>query len=213
VGAFDFIEGSNDAALLITLPPAAYTAIVEGADGATGTGLVEVYELDRGGGKVINLSTRAYADRGGREMFGGFVVQGAPGTTKRVLIRVLGPTLSRGPATRPDRIADAMEDPFLAIYNAAGDLLIQNDDWSTGAEGGLSARDDFRPTVTYYSEKQIAATGLAPSNRREPCVMVDLPPGSYTVVASPFELLDPNPAIAQPASPGVGIVEVYEIAP
>ncbi|MEY4940700.1 MAG: hypothetical protein RIQ93_2435 [Verrucomicrobiota bacterium] len=213
VGAFDFIEGSNDAGLVVTLPPAAYTAIVEGSGGTTGTGLVEVYEVERSGGKVVNLSTRAYADRNGKEMFGGFVVQGAAGTTKRILIRVLGPTLSRGPLNRPDRLADAMEDPFLAIYNAAGDLLIQNDDWSTGSEGGVSAQNDFRPTVRYYSEKQIAATGFAPANRREPCVMVDLAPGLYTVIASPFELVDPNPAIAQAPKPGVGIVEVYEINP
>lgn len=213
VGAFDFIEGSNDAGLVVTLPPAAYTVIVEGNGGATGTGLVEVYELARSGGKVVNLSTRAYADRNGKEMFGGFVVQAAPGTTKRILIRVLGPTLSRGPADRPGLIAGAMEDPFMALHNAAGDLLIQNDDWSTGAEGGVSVINDFRPTVRYYSERQIAATGFAPSNRREPCVMVDLAPGLYTVIASPFELVDSNPAIAQPAQPGVGIVEVYEIDP
>jgi hypothetical protein len=34
----------QDAALLITLPPGAYTAIVSGAGGLTGVGLVEVYE-------------------------------------------------------------------------------------------------------------------------------------------------------------------------
>ena len=35
---------SNDSALLVTLPPGAYTAQVSGASGDTGVALVEVYE-------------------------------------------------------------------------------------------------------------------------------------------------------------------------
>ncbi|MEP7072515.1 MAG: hypothetical protein ABI839_09020, partial [Verrucomicrobiota bacterium] len=34
-----------EAATLLTLPPGPYTAVVEGADGGTGVGLVEVYNL------------------------------------------------------------------------------------------------------------------------------------------------------------------------
>ena len=45
VGAFELVNGSKDAALLITLPPGTYTAQVSTA-GATGVGLVEVYEVD-----------------------------------------------------------------------------------------------------------------------------------------------------------------------
>lgn len=45
VGAFALATGSKDAALLITLPPGAYTAQVSGAGGATGVALVEVYEV------------------------------------------------------------------------------------------------------------------------------------------------------------------------
>lgn len=46
VGAFAFGSGaSRDAAIMITLPPGAYSAQVSGADGGTGIGLVEVYEL------------------------------------------------------------------------------------------------------------------------------------------------------------------------
>ena len=36
--------------------------------------------------------------------------------------------------------------------------------------------------------------------------MADLPPGSYTVIVMPFELL-PD----EPARPGVALVEVFEI--
>jgi hypothetical protein len=44
-GAFALNGGSKDAALLITLPAGAYTAVVSGANDTSGAGLVEVYEL------------------------------------------------------------------------------------------------------------------------------------------------------------------------
>jgi hypothetical protein len=44
-GAFPLVAGSRDAALLITLAPGAYTAVVSGANDTTGAGLVEVYEV------------------------------------------------------------------------------------------------------------------------------------------------------------------------
>lgn len=205
-GAFPFVPNTTDAALVVTLPPGGYSAILEGAQGATGNGMVEAYQVDRAGAKIVNLSTRGYADAHGREMVGGFSVQGAAGTTKRILIRVLGPTLQRSFG-----MSEGMEDPHMEIYNAAGELLMINDDWTTAARTVARVRDDFQPLVRYYSEQQIFATGLAPSNRREPGVMIDLAPGNYTIIAKPFEKLDDVPP--QVAKPGVIILEVYEINP
>jgi hypothetical protein len=46
VGAFAWgTASSHDSALLITLPPGAYTANVVGASGDTGDALIEVYEV------------------------------------------------------------------------------------------------------------------------------------------------------------------------
>ncbi|MBL9212315.1 MAG: immunoglobulin domain-containing protein [Opitutaceae bacterium] len=45
VGAFGLTPGSADAALIVTLPPGAYTAQVRGRNGGTGEALVELYEL------------------------------------------------------------------------------------------------------------------------------------------------------------------------
>lgn len=45
VGAFPLAAGSRDAALIATLPPGSYSAVVNAANGGTGAGLVEVYEL------------------------------------------------------------------------------------------------------------------------------------------------------------------------
>lgn len=44
-GAFPFVSGSKDAALLITIPPGAYIALVSGPGTSTGLALVEVYEV------------------------------------------------------------------------------------------------------------------------------------------------------------------------
>lgn len=209
VGAFPFLEGSADSALLVTLPPGAYTAILEGVAGATGSGLVEVYDIDRGANKVVNLSTRGYAGLAGREMVGGFVVDSAPGATKRILVRVLGPSLARAPFS----LTSTLDDPVLELRDSRGDLILTSDDWSNDSVGGVSEDNDFRPRVKSYGERQIFATGYAPGNRREPCVLVDLTAGSYTVVVRPFEQRSADAFFDQPAQPGVGIIEVYEINP
>ncbi len=46
VGAFALPSGSADCAMVVDLPPGAYTAQVSGVDGATGVGLVEIYEIN-----------------------------------------------------------------------------------------------------------------------------------------------------------------------
>jgi hypothetical protein len=38
--------GSNDAVLLVTLPPGVYTAVISGANNATGVALAEIYEVE-----------------------------------------------------------------------------------------------------------------------------------------------------------------------
>ena len=45
MGAFALTAGSGDSAMVVTLPPGSYTAIVSGAGGTTGTALAEVYKF------------------------------------------------------------------------------------------------------------------------------------------------------------------------
>ena len=45
VGAFPLAEASRDSALLVTLPPAAYTLHISGANNTTGVVLVEIYDV------------------------------------------------------------------------------------------------------------------------------------------------------------------------
>ncbi len=44
-GAFALAAGSADSAIVVTLPPGSYTAVITGVGNTTGTALVEVYEL------------------------------------------------------------------------------------------------------------------------------------------------------------------------
>ncbi len=45
VGAFALNAGAHDSALLLTLPPGVYSAVVTGADNSTGVALIEVYDV------------------------------------------------------------------------------------------------------------------------------------------------------------------------
>ena len=174
---------SREAAEILTLPAGAYTVVVSGKDNATGIGLVEVYEVGRDGNKVINLATRGWVDTGNNVMIGGFVIEGTAGSTKRVLIRVLGPSLEEY------GVPNWLFDPAARLYNAAGELLLDNDDWDAGPH-----------------QDEITAFGRAPGNRREPGMLIDIAPGAYTVIVRPFE--NPPPEGIQP---GIGLIEVYEI--
>ncbi len=45
-GAFPFASGSKDSAMIVMLPPGAYTVQLSGVNNATGVGIVEVYDVD-----------------------------------------------------------------------------------------------------------------------------------------------------------------------
>jgi hypothetical protein len=47
-----------EAAIMMTLPPGGYTAIMTGVNNGTGVGLVEVYEVDQPDVQLLNISTR-----------------------------------------------------------------------------------------------------------------------------------------------------------
>jgi hypothetical protein len=208
VQGFPLPNGSRDAALLLTLAPGSYTANIEGRNGATGIALVEAYEVERASEhRLINLSTRAFAD-GTRPMVAGFVIAADPSSTartKRVLVRVLGPTLLRFGVT------GVLEDPIMTLYDATGQALLENDDWDPPtANLGLGVVT-VRGEIDQPSEQTIfevtSALNLPAMTPLEPAIVVDLQPGSYTVIVRPFENEE------QPAVPGVGIVEVYEVSP
>ena len=76
VGAFPLPAGSKDAAVLVTLPAGAYTAVVSGVDNATGIALVELYAV---GSTLAPLSLRSpVVDTGQSKTFDATAIITAP---------------------------------------------------------------------------------------------------------------------------------------
>ncbi len=144
----------KESALLVTLDPGAYTAIVHGANNGSGIALVEAYDLDQTtDSKLANISTRGLVQTGDNVMIGGVIVSGTLEDT--VLIRAIGPSLP---------LPNDLADPVLELHDADGVTLMTNDNW----------RDT--------QEADIKATGLAPSNDAESAILTTLSPGGYTAI-------------------------------
>ena len=147
----------RESALLVTLAPGAYTAVLRGDNSATGIGLVEVYDLETTGeAKVINISTRGFVLTGDDVMIGGLIVTGTG--PSQVVIRAIGPSLS------DFSVPNALEDPLLELHSGNGDIIFTNDNWPESQ--GQALQD----------------TGLAPSHEKESAILISLPPGNYTAL-------------------------------
>ena len=184
VGAFALPSGSADAALVTTLNPGPYTAQISGVAGATGVGLVEIYDVDNpvafSTNKMLNVSTRGQV--GAQELIAGVIINGT--TSKRVMIRAVGPTLSQFGVSGP------LADPVLRLVNQAnGAVVRENNDWQLGNDG---------PEVIQASAK-VGAFAL-PDGSKDAVLLITLPPGRYTALVS-----------SGTGTTGLAIVEVYEI--
>jgi hypothetical protein len=149
-----------ESAILVTLDPGAYTAILRGNGSGVGGGLVEVYDLDQAAAsKLANISTRAFVNTGNNIMIAGFIVGYANGNDK-VVVRGIGPSLS-GAGLSP-----VLANPTLEMRDSNGTLLVFNNDW----------QDDPAQAA------EITAAGLAPGSALEPAIAATLPPGLYTAL-------------------------------
>ena len=147
----------RESAMVQTLVPGAYTAIVRGANNTTGTALVEVFDIDQSNSSLLtNISTRGAVETGDNVMIGGFVIGGGAGS--QVLIRAIGPSLSGA------GVPNALQDPMLELHDSNGSVVASNDNWKDIQQG------------------QIAATGLAPADDRESAIVITLPQGSWTAI-------------------------------
>ena len=150
-----------ESAILISLPPGAYTAIVSGVGGGTGIGLVEVFDMDATvPSKLSNISTRGLVETGDNVLIGGLVVQGPESET--VVVRAIGPSLADPPVS----LTNVLQNPFLGLFNDQGSRIQFNDDWQSD-----QAND-------------IIATGLQPSNPAESVIVRTLTPGNYTAIVT-----------------------------
>jgi glucose/arabinose dehydrogenase len=147
---------SAESAILATLNPGSYTAIVRGVNDTTGVALVEVYDIATGAtSHLTNISTRGLVKINNDVMIAGLIVQSI---NEQVIVRALGPTLANFGITNP------LADPTLSLLDANGTQLAFNDNWKN------------------TQQAEITATGKAPPDDRESAIMRTLVPGNYTAV-------------------------------
>ena len=80
-----------ESAILATLPPGSYTAVIKGEEDGTGAGLVELYDLtENSDSKLGNISTRAFVSTGNDIVIAGFILG-----TARVMTRSWSEELDR----------------------------------------------------------------------------------------------------------------------
>jgi len=168
-----------ESAIFGILDAGAYTAILQGTNSGTGVGLVEVYSLGpvstdfSGETHLANISTRGNVQTGDNVMIGGFINQGA--LPIQVLVRGIGPALGEA------GVSGALANPVLEVHKPDGSV-VTNDDWMM------------------TQETDIAATGLAPTDKLESAILFTLPvgEGAYTAIVRGAN-----------NTTGVGLVEAY----
>jgi hypothetical protein len=147
----------RESAIVVSLDPGTYTAVVRGKDAGTGVSLVELYDLDEAtSSSLANISSRGLVETGDDVMIAGLILAGENNAT--VVLRGLGPSLGQF------QIADSLQDPTLDLYGSDGTLIAANDDWKSPEEAALQA------------------SSLAPTDDREPALLATLTAGSYTAI-------------------------------
>lgn len=149
----------RESALVESLPPGGYTAIVRGAGNTTGVALVEVYDLDNqpAPSRLANIATRGIVQTGDNVMIAGFILNNNPAT---IVVRAIGPSLAAA------GVPGALADPALEIHDGQGNLIGSNDNWQQNA----------------FQAVQIQGIGLPPTSPLESAITTTLNAGNYTAV-------------------------------
>ena len=132
--------------------------------------------IESGTQKVLNISTRGVVQTADEVLIGGFILGGNALANQVIVIRAIGPSLTAAGVT------GALQDPVLELYNAAGTLLVSNNNWGD------------------TQRSQIQGKGLAPSDEREAAILIALPTGNYTAILR-----------GNGDTTGVALVEVYNL--
>jgi hypothetical protein len=154
--------------------------------------VMDVIGYDRGAaapGTVANVSTRLPVGTDPNVLIEGFTVQGPAGSTKKIIVRAIGPSLAQF------GITDAIGNPTLEIHDANNNnaIVAMNNDWKVTQTGGIITGDQFA---------EINASGFKPSNDLESAIIANLSPGSYTAVVRGVG-----------NSVGTGVVDAYDLSP
>ena len=139
-----------------------YSAILSGVGGATGIGMVEVYDLDAESlSDLGNIAIRGLVGADENVLIGGFIVRDDSFTNKpqSILVRGIGPSLAAA------GVSNSLSDPLLQLHDAQGALIFSNDDWGWTPEAAT-----------------LVISGLAPLHPKESAILKSLAPGPYTAI-------------------------------
>lgn len=134
-------------------------------------------------GQPLNIATRLQIPGGDNLLIGGFIINGPAGSTKKVLIRGLGPTLGKYGVPGP------LADPLLELHDASGGLIVANDNWQEGDVSQIPA--DYRKGIDPL-DSIVVATLTVGSNGSS----------NYTAILKGAR-----------GETGVGLAEVYDLDP
>ena len=168
-----------ESAIVESLEPGAYTAVLGRNDYTTGVGLVEAYDLDQSvDSQLANISTRGFVDTGDNVMIGGFIIGpkqlGDFTLASTVVVRAIGPSLG------DFGVANSLQDPTVELHDENGTMIAFNDDWKDSQQA------------------EIEAAQLAPSDNRESAILIQVLSDPYTVIVR-----------GKGDTAGVALVEVY----
>jgi hypothetical protein len=147
----------SESAIVATLMPGNYTAIMNGKGDTTGVGLVEVYELDSTA-RLLNISTRGFVAGGDNVMIAGLILNGTDNGT--ICFRALGPSLAAF------GVQGVIADPKLDLFNAQGTKVSANNNWKDSQQNAIQS------------------AALAPGSDTESVLLTNLAPGNYTAIVS-----------------------------
>lgn len=162
VNAFNLPAGSRDAVIVQNgLPRGAYTVQVSSATpGQTGIALAEIFDATPAATparQLVNVSARTQVAAGDNTLIAGFAIAGS--TSRTVLIRAAGPTLSTFGVT------GALSDPKLTLFRDTT-VLAESDNWQSSVE-----------VVNAFTT--VGAFNFV-ARSRDAVLLITLPPGAYT---------------------------------
>ncbi len=112
-----------------------------------------------GSARLANISTRGQVGTGADNLFGGFVISGAP---KTVLVRAIGPGLAAF------GVPGTLADPTVTLFDSKNTVVGSNDNWNAA------------DAVTFT---QVGAFPL-PADSKDAVIVTTLQPGAYSAQIS-----------------------------
>jgi hypothetical protein len=153
-------KDDRESAILRTVDPGSYTAILRGKDNSTGIAVVEAYDLDvPGASQMANISTRGRVQAGDNVLIGGFIDGPNDRSSANMVIRALGPSLTGF------GVPGTLQNPTLELHDQNGATTATNDDWGTDPDAS-----------------KVEAAGLAPKDPRESALYLSASPAGYTAI-------------------------------